>query len=44
VKWVEAEIDQLQQELLTLDPSTQVYSEVLRRLIGLERERRSESQ
>jgi len=41
VKAVEAEIDQLQQQLLSLDPSTQTYSEVLRRLIGLERDRRS---
>lgn len=41
VKAVEAEIDQLQQRLLTLDPSTQNYSDVLRRLIGLERDRRS---
>jgi DNA primase len=41
VKWLEAEIDELQQQLLALDPSTQVYSDVLRRLIGLERERRT---
>jgi hypothetical protein len=41
VRAVEGEIDELQQELLNLDPSTQKYSEVLRHLIGLERDRRS---
>jgi DNA primase len=41
VRAVEAQIDQLQERLLTLDPATQIYSDVLRRLIGLERDRRS---
>jgi hypothetical protein len=42
VKAVEAEIDLLEKELIQADPSSQSYSDLLRRLIALQAERRKQ--